>query len=413
MAEATAAQVATEAHKTAELAAPPTAAREACRMQVLTSAPQMTARRMTLSAFGLSVDEEGLEDELREWLAPTPRRELQSPAAEDTVQVLTTALDTAAEGAATTAVEATTAPEAGFRVGACAGTPAALRRDEARMEAMLKCGAAGDAAATFTSTPSSGGGGRHGGRALPRLSFFLRTPPSTHRKTPGTTPGGSAGRRLSHASHLFRAGRDEREALRWLQETPGAHDGAPTGPTMAAATMTAGRPTARRMTLSAFGLSVDEEGLEDELREWLVDAPTHPPTAMAPPPAIAPPPAAAAPHARRRKTIAFVDTVHAASPAQPAQPAPPTRRAIRSSLRNASAAPVTAPAPLPTALPVPVFRASAAYRAPAALADAPASMASGEGNGGATKLGGLSKLKAPVRMALDRARRSTSRLVGT
>ena len=181
---------------------------------------------------------------------------------------------------------------------------------------------------------------------------------------------------------------------------------------MAAATMTAGRPTARRMTLSAFGLSVDEEGLEDELRDWLVDAPTHPPTAIAPPPAIEPPPAAAAPHPRRRKTIAFVDTFHAASPAQPAQPAPPTRRAIRSSLRNASAAPVTAPAPLPTALPVPVFRASAAYRAPAALADATASTASGEGNGGAIKLGGLSKLKAPVRMALDRARRSTSRLVG-
>ena len=66
------------------------------------------------------------------------------------------------------------------------------------MEAMLEGGAEGDAAAPLTCTPSSGGGGR----ALPRLSFFLRTPPSTHRKT----PGGSAGRRLSHASHLFRAG---------------------------------------------------------------------------------------------------------------------------------------------------------------------------------------------------------------
>ena len=164
---------------------------------------------------------------------------------------------------------------------------------------------------------------------------------------------------------------------------------------------TAPQTTARRMTLSAFGLSVDEESLEDELREWLVDAPARPPTADVT--ADVPESAVAAPHARRRKTIVFVDTIHAASPSQPAQPAPPTRRAIRSSLRNASAA----PAPLPTALPVPVFRAPAAYRAPAALADATASTLSGEGIGGAIKPGGLSKLKAPVRMAIDRARRSS------
>jgi hypothetical protein len=269
--------------------------------------------------------------------------------------VLTTALGTAAEDAATTAVEGTTAPEAGFGVGASTGTPAALQRDEARMEAMLEGGAEGDAAAPLTCTPSSGGGGR----ALPRLSFFLRTPPSTHRKT----PGGSAGRRLSHASIYSARARDEREALRWLQETPHA----PTGDAMTAGCPTARRmqehttapqTTARRMTLSAFGLSVDEESLEDELREWLVDAPARPPTADVT--ADVPESAVAAPHARRRKTIVFVDTIHAASPSQPAQPAPPTRRAIRSSLRNASAA----PAPLPTALPVPVFRAPAAYRAP-------------------------------------------------
>ena len=44
---------------------------------------------------------------------------------------------------------------------------------------------------------------------------------------------------------------------------------------------------------------------------------------------------------------------------------------------------------------------------PRAIADATASTLSGEGTGGAIKPGGLSKLKAPVRMAIDRARRSS------